>query len=250
MASAAPLYKALPAPRFSWAGPYVGVHAGATWGTEEWDLSSYQRTNPPGLTLTPDKTSTHTLNGFLGGVQAGFNWQMDWVVFGAEAQFSWSNASGHGRCIEETNVGDIDFKCNTKVDYLGTAAGRLGGSVGSALLYVKGGAAWVHNSYSITSGLEGAPPISSPQASVTDTRWGWMLGTGVEFAFTPNWSAKAEYDYLDFGTKQYTFAAPGTVILGGGQVEFNVDIRQRMHLIKAGLNYHFDYGKTPVRANY
>jgi outer membrane immunogenic protein len=78
-----------------------------------------------------------------------------------------------------------------------------------------------------------------------DTRYGWMFGTGVEHTFFGNWSAKVEYDYLDFGTRSLPF--PGLAGLVTGLNE-NVEIRQRIHLVKFGLNYRF--GAGPVIAKY
>jgi outer membrane immunogenic protein len=72
-----------------------------------------------------------------------------------------------------------------------------------------------------------------------------MFGTGIEHAFFGNWSAKVEYDYLDFGTRTTTFTGLGALVVG---LNDNVDIRQRIHLVKLGLNYRF--GASPVVASY
>jgi opacity protein-like surface antigen len=75
-----------------------------------------------------------------------------------------------------------------------------------------------------------------------------MLGAGVEFAFTNTISGKIEYNYMDFGTRTYTFdIAPA--LLGFSET-VDVKIRQNIHLVKVGLNYRFDVGKYPVSARY
>jgi outer membrane immunogenic protein len=93
--------------------------------------------------------------------------------------------------------------------------------------YVKGGAAWADAEYTLAG-----------VGAVSDTRVGWTLGTGVEWALAPQWSAKLEYNYLDFGKDNYTLGTP-----------FEIDTQ--VHLIKAGINYRFGgWGKAPVVANY
>jgi outer membrane immunogenic protein len=66
---------------------------------------------------------------------------------------------------------------------------------------------------------------------INDGNVGWTIGTGIEFGMTPNWSAEIEYDYLDFGAKQFTFTAPGAAATDSAKIQ--------MHLIKGGVNYRF-----------
>ena len=85
--------------------------------------------------------------------------------------------------------------------------------------------------------------------SLSDTRTGVMFGAGVEYAFTPNWSAKIEYNYIDFDVESYAF--PISVLGVAVPITAGVDVDQRQHLIKAGINYRFDlFGKGPVMARY
>jgi outer membrane immunogenic protein len=257
-----PVYKAPPpvaAPvPFSWTGFYIGGHLGSGWGTMEWDdpnkpnQTACSHTSPPGqicFTTGPGPgpgpitqglvfNSSHTVNGFLGGGQVGFNYQVGWWVWGAEIQGSFADLTGHGACGFEGFL-----NCSSKVDGIATFAGRLGFAVDRALIFVKGGAGWAHDKFSVTnSGLiavctsEGcATSEVVPGRSISSSRWGWMWGTGVEYAFLPNWSAKLEYDFLDLGTKSFFV----NDVLG------TFDIKQRIHLVKFGINYHFNWGKAP-----
>src|ERR1700733_7584597 len=70
------------------------------------------------------------------------------------------------------------------------------------------------------------------------TRPGWLLGLGIEYMFARNWSAKIEYDYMDFGHQSVPFS-------DGNNGFFTEDIHQKINLIKVGLNYHFDFAATP-----
>ena len=205
-----PVYKAQPTPvAFSWTGFYIGAHVGAGWGTKEW--------NPD------DVEGSYTINGFLGGGQIGYNWQTGWVVLGVEADASAAGLKGSGLC----NFGNDG--CTSRVDALGTITGRIGGTVDHALLYLKGGAAWVHDKH--TDLFDGF-------STASQTRWGWTVGGGIEYAFTSNWSGKLEYNYMDFGTRSVRFT---------GDDNFNVDLRQTIHAVKIGLNYRF---QGPINARY
>jgi outer membrane immunogenic protein len=204
---AVPVYKAAPAPvalPVNWTGFYVGVHLGGAWGTKE-------MTDP----FFGKSLANASVNGFLGGGQIGYNYQTGWVVLGVEGDLSAADITGSG----PFEGGPDTF--TSKTDWLATVTGRIGGTVDHALLYVKGGAAWAHDKYSID--------FFPGSASGSETRFGWVFGGGVEYAFTPKWSGKIEYNYMDFGNKGVDFCE-------GGQCE-TFDIRQRIHAVKVGLNY-------------
>ena len=118
-----------PAP-IIWTGFYVGAHVGGGWGTKDW-------TTYLGTAFVDDWQ--HTVNGYLGGLQAGANYQVGRWVVGVEAQSSWANLEGKNHCA----IANRDLNCSTKSDWLGTAALRFGFTAGDALAYIKGGAAWV-----------------------------------------------------------------------------------------------------------
>jgi outer membrane immunogenic protein len=265
-----------PPPVFSWTGFYIGGHVGGAWGTTESTLNSvtvdiscrevidmiataapapvpcFDRTLTTLSTLTNGNGSilgTHTLgglsipisqtqtNGFLGGVQGGYNWQVaPWAVIGVEAQFSWTDLKGTSPCV-------LVLACSTEHDWITTLAGRFGVTYDRLMLYVKGGVAWSKVTYSASLTL-GSPFDFT--TSVSDTRFGPMFGAGVEYAFLGNWSAKIEYNFIDFRDQDYTF--PLAFAAGPFNVNLNFDttIREKIHLVKAGLNYRFDWGKYPV----
>ena len=243
-----------PAPVFSWTGFYFGAHVGGAWGTTESTLKSISATecidgacfplgNPiTGISIPISQTQT---NGFLGGVQGGYNWQIaPWAVIGVEAQFSWTDLKGTSPCV-------VVLACSTEHDWITTLAGRFGVTYDRLLLYVKGGVAWskVNYSASLTLGPEFGQ-FGNFSTSVSDTRVGAMFGTGIEYAFWGNWSAKIEYDYIRFKDKDYSFPlsfAEGPFSLN---LNFDTTIKEHIHLVKAGINYRFDWGKYPVVARY
>jgi len=208
-AKAPPAYAA---PIYNWTGFYLGGHLGGAF-TSDNNFSGLATGN----------------NRFLGGVQGGADWQFapTWVI-GAEAQYSWISG----------NVGAVfpgGFAYTNKQRGLGSVTGRVGYTWGPGLLYVKGGYAFSDNNESVTLG--GAPVAF---ATTGDHSNGYTVGAGVEYLFAPNWSAKAEYQYYNFG--KATFAAPAALVPFGS---FTTDD----HVIKAGINYRFNWG-GPVVARY
>lgn len=197
-----PIYKAPPpaAPVWSWTGLYIGGHLGGSWADE----TAFYPALGVGHNVDP--------SGFLGGGQIGYNWQFhpNWVL-GVEGDLSWTNADG------TVATGIVTTTANH--NWYGTLAGRLGYTAGPWMVYGKGGGAWMDADY-LTN-------VGGAVTSISDTRGGWMVGVGLEWMFAPQWSAKIEYNYLDFGSTSYTFAAPA--------VTGNID--SQVNLLKVGINY-------------
>jgi outer membrane immunogenic protein len=240
--------KAAPAaapPPFNWTGFYIGVHGGGAWGTVESTLP-LGTIDSTALTLP---ISSHTINGFVAGGQVGYNWQVNpWLVFGIEGQFSWTDATGRTPCAPLSILG-----CTTDVNWIATFAGRIGYAMDRTMIYIKGGVAWADTDHTVD--FLGISILSS-----SSTRTGAMIGAGIEHAFAPNWSAKIEYNFMDFDTDRLGFG-----LANGGCPEamalsvrdrmcgrtIDADVTQKIHLIKFGLNYRFNWGSpAPVAARY
>jgi outer membrane immunogenic protein len=225
-----PTYRPASPEVFSWSGFYIGGHLGYGSSSNEWVI-----VDPA---VTPFGIGSATINGALGGVQVGVNWQTGPVVLGVEADFSWADMSGETCGLA---IGTGSFLCLSKVERFGTIAGRIGGAFDRTLLYLKAGGAWVHDTQ--TESFIG-PGVQQP-FTASKSKWGWTAGAGVEYALTRNWSAKVEYDFLLFDTEPYllTFAQNGI------SATTTADIKQRIHTVKLGFNYRFDWG-SPVAAKY
>jgi outer membrane immunogenic protein len=188
---------------YNWSGFYLGGHVGYAWSSE--DVSLNVDGDVFGTAPDPD--------GFLGGVQAGYNWQFDRWVVGVEGDWSWSGADG--RAFGDALPIDVEQK------WYALLTGRVGYAWDNWLWYVKGGAAWVDTDYKVVgTGL-----------SAGETRSGWTIGGGVEWGFAQQWSAKLEYNYLDFGNEHYA----GVVNVDPA----SLDIDTQVHLVKLGVNYRF-----------
>jgi len=143
------------------------------------------------------------------------------------------------------NYADTETVGNT-TNWMGTAATRLGIARDTWLLYGKAGVAWANNTYSLNhagKGVGGLNPFGFA-ATTNDTRVGWTVGTGVEWAFARNWTAKVEYDYIDFGTVTENFAGTfvGTTIIPPLPTNIPVNVKETISEVKLGVNYKFDPG--------
>jgi outer membrane immunogenic protein len=223
----APPMVAAPVP-FSWTGFYVGGHVGTGWGT----ATAFDLTDG-------SVAGSGNVSGLLGGFQAGYNYQINWLVLGIEGDFSFANVNGSAA---GGFIGLGGGTGSAKFDRFSTLTGRFGGTVDHALLYVKGGAAWAHAKYSV-GGCGVGEPVFGADFEVPNcesfsggkTVSGWTLGAGIEYAFTRNWSGKLEYDYMDFGTKM--------IGVSDADETWSANIQQRIHAVKAGVNYRFDWGR-------
>ena len=178
-------------PPFSWTGGYIGINAGGGWGR-----SSFS---------SPFSSGSFDTSGGLVGGTLGYNWQADQIVFGLEGDIDWSNMRGSAPCGATT--------CETRNNWLGTARGRLGYSLGEFMPYVTGGLAVGD----IKTSIAGV-------GSANETKAGWTVGGGLEAHISGPWTAKVEYLYVDLGS--------------GGSVAGS-DASYRSNIVRAGLNYKF-----------
>jgi len=208
------------APIYNWTGFYIGGHVG--WAQAEHDVSF-----DPIFGFGGRSFDTGSADGFLGGGQVGFNYQVGQFVFGVEGQFSWTDLS------RRDDFGIAGLSLDRDINWLATIAGRFGVAFGNALLYGKGGVAFMD--WSATACVAGFGC-----GTASDTETGWMVGVGLEYGFTPNWSAKIEYNFMRFDDV-------GTNVFGGSGIHNDVDI----NVVKGGINYRFGgFGKGPVVARY
>ena len=250
----APRYAVPPPVVTSWSGFYVGGHFGGGWGTKDWnqtrvdvsvsgDLGNFFG---PGTIFTNLPTAV-TVDGFHGGIQGGYRLQSGIWVFGVEGSIAGADIKGEAICF--------DLVCSSKIDWLATLTGQVGLALERALLYVKGGAAWVHDKHTLAFAtcLPGGDPGGTCTASsLSTTRTGWLFGVGIAYAFDPRWSAFVEYNYMDFGRTNAVLTVTEVTAGGGGSfIETRTyDIHQNLHVVKAGVNFRFDLGGGPLVARY
>jgi outer membrane immunogenic protein len=215
--AAAPVMAPVPVvAAYDWTGWYLGLHVGGGWVVADFsDLT--------GSSALDDRSITS--NGWLGGGQVGFNWQSGSWVFGGELQGSLANLSGSRRSVFR------NLTVHNEVDSIVTLAARSGYAYQNWLWYGKVGGAWADADAHWVNVNNG-----NTVARQSDTLSGWMVGLGVEYAWSPNMSAKLEYNYMDFGEDS------ASRLSCGSGCRFSENIDRRTHVVMLGWNYRF-----PVR---
>jgi len=182
-----------PVPLFyNWTGFYAGGHLGVGWDDGN--------------------------SGFLGGGQVGFNYQINpqWVL-GVEADIAGTTIKDSVNAAVVGPGAVLTANATASLDWVSTFAARFGYAFDRWLVYGKVGGAWAHASGTASAGING---MQFGSISVDETVSGWMLGVGTEYAWGNNWSAKLEYNMLDFGND-------------------NPFADTTFHVFKAGINYRF-----------
>ncbi len=227
-AKAAPAYYPPPPAHYNWSGFYFGGHVGV--GMERDVVTD---TTTTALFLNAGTKTNVSPYALIGGAQAGINLQFGPAVVGAEG--TWTSSALSDNQDTATLAANTQEESRSAPHWYATATGKLGFAVNDWLFYAKGGGAWMHVDYDQLMLVGG---IRAAQQQITDNRSGWTAGLGIEYAFNENLSAKLEYDFLDFGTKNYTF----NLASGGGPAALPVSIQSQTHMITLGMNYRFYFG--------
>ncbi len=221
----APVYTKAPpmAPIFSWTGFYIGGNIGGAWANDNITDNLF------GLNFNNGNNAV-----FVGGGQAGFNYQVGSVVFGVEGDFDWA-ANNNNTVTGIIGPFGNTFTASANDRWIATVAGRLGYAADRWLFYVKGGGGWVGaNSFTVTDVTTGA----SITAGNSNTLSGWLVGGGVEWAFANNWSLRAEYDFLGLSTRTFTVPATSPILVGD---TFTTG-KNNVQMATIGINYRFGAG--------
>ncbi len=220
------------------------------WGTPHAFMTAQQLCSPgpacgpvtapigaPGFAV-PEMDSG-SFSGHQGGLTVGWNWQDGMFVFGVEGDASWANLSNTSDCTEAAHFWfGIGYQgnCSGKLRSFQTATGRIGLTTDRVLWYVKAGGAWGQFNHQVVTLTNAGGP--GPVANIDDNRSGYTVGVGIEYALWNNVSAKLEYDYMDFGTKNLDF--PFGLTMAPGVLHIFADDRERMSVLKGGVNWRFN----------
>jgi outer membrane immunogenic protein len=202
-----PVYEppAEPPAVYDWTGFYAGLHGGFGFGTTDMSV-----TDGGGFSTDFD------LTGWLGGAQAGYNYQSGSWLIGVEGDIALTGIDG-----SYSDTAAFDERATTEVNWLATARARAGWVNGRFMPFITGGIAFAGVDHRIgPTGLTG--PVST-----SDTLFGWTAGGGIEAMIDPSWSAKLDYLYVDLDDVDFTTA--------GGTGTFE----DSLHLIRLGVNYQF-----------
>ncbi|KRR09654.1 hypothetical protein CQ12_14090 [Bradyrhizobium jicamae] len=202
---------------YDWTGFYIGVNAGVGIGRDRFQHDWLGGASPYSFYVAPQ--------GGFGGGQIGYNWQtgsfLGPIVFGVEADIQGAGLSDDGTTFNE---GGIIRNYRQRLDWFGTARGRIGISNGPVLSYVTAGYAVANVKTNASASFGGVTNTFSTDR----TQGGWVVGSGVEAALGGNWTGKIEYLYLNLGNKT-DIAAIGLA------APLNTEIRE--NIFRVGLNY-------------
>ena len=255
--SAPPAYAA-PLPVFTWTGFYVGVNAGVAFRDQNNSIARSGNFLTPGVLpagYPAGQASQLFIGGggnnssrFEGGAQIGYNFQYGALVYGVEADIDFiarGNRGSRSRGINaQLPVAPFPFATSLAAsggrsgNYIGTVRGRLGYAFDRFLPYITGGLAYgdTRSGGTVSFRGPGVPSNAFTSSGGNSTRIGYALGAGVEYAFTNNITAKAEYLFTDLGHNRRRLyssaAAPGYTFVSNNRSDRN-------HQIRVGLNYKF-----------
>jgi outer membrane immunogenic protein len=229
-----------PAPLvYSWTGCYAGAHVGWGWGHSTFSDGEPAHTAAGATTglflfggAAAGSASVDQSGGIFGG-QVGCDYQFSGnFVIGVSGSVAGADISGSSTsafAISPTTA--LSLPINAKTDFLADVSGRLGVTWGQALLYGKGGVAWSHNRYD-----------TAVLFTASDSVTGALAGAGVEWKFSPNWSAFVEYNHYFFDTKAVNFAG-----MIGVPISETVNVKPNLDAVKVGVNYRLDWGPLTSR---
>ncbi len=215
---------------FSWTGGYIGLHGGYGWG------KTHDKNNPA--------AEKKDIDGGLAGIQAGYNSQLDNnLVLGVEGDVSFGSVNEKWRDGNQYS----GYHTEDKVMALGTLRARLGYAAGNFMPYVTGGLAigktkhtlgcgadLIRNQDPAGQGCKTNGPKDEFQTSKSDTSTGYVVGVGGEYAFTNNWTFKAEYLYTDLGKNSVTLVDPNfPAAINARKFDTNFST------VRLGVNYKF-----------
>jgi outer membrane immunogenic protein len=228
---------------FDWNGAYVGVNAGVAQGVFTHPYTLWEEGTDDAQEIVVEDllygSGDVTAGGFVGGLTAGYNVQMDNFVLGVEGDINGSSVDGRVTIsLHDASDDNTIIDAGTSLDYFASLRARAGLLVTEqALLYVTGGLAVGQTTSSLNYSYDNGTDITDDGVSETSDRTGWTAGFGLEYALTDNVTLKTEYIYTDLGSAtlfdDYLAGGPG------GGLGATVDSEVAFHTVRAGLNFQF-----------
>lgn len=202
---------------YDWSGAYLGAY-GAAIATD--GFFNYTCTPAGGGTCTPPPAidPEHDGIGYGGGILAGYNFQMDQIVFGVEGD--WGMTGKVARNLEPGINTYLQF------DQLATLRARLGWAQDRTLFYVTGGA--------VAADVKFWAQMASAESD-NQWVWGWTVGGGIEHAITDNFTARLEYLYMSLPDTTFSMTDVAGTTFAPTQ-EFT-----DAHMVRAALTYKFNW---------
>lgn len=205
---------------YDWTGAYVGAHAGYSWSK-----TTASETPENGVWNVRGDSFTADVDGFLGGLQAGYNYQIDSWVLGAELDIGYLDINGDAPTRHSIGV---PFDTIVSTDGGGYATARLRGgyALDRLLIFATGGLIYANLGSEVNDSV-----ASQLHTDETRGQFGWTLGGGLEYALTDAWSVKVDYLYYELNKENVVGQPPSAT------QDFDID--GRGHIFRGGVNWHF-----------
>jgi len=229
-----PVYEA-PA---AWTGFYVGGNVGYGFSADRGDIAGkvIDGGGNPAKTFGTKSDAADT-DGFLGGGQIGYRFQSGAFVLGAVTDIQGGDLSGDKTTsLTVTGASNASVKYSQEIGWYGTVRALAGVTAAPSLLvYATGGLAYgqVEDKFNISWTEPRTPPVTfSPSLKDSETRTGWTVGAGAEYALSKGWSVSAEYLYVDLGSSNFSKYDKATNNTFKAE-----DLDSAFHTARLGLNY-------------
>ena len=240
---------------YNWTGFYIGGDIGAANQTRNF-TSNFSQPDSESAPANNVQHNSFSNTSFIGGIHAGYNWQFaPNLVAGVEGDWQWLR-SNHSFCRQTDilSIACLDGPGNNRgfgsvsgaLSSIATARARLGWAVDRVMFYGTGGAAFANIKSSLAlsclagCGGDGNPLTASLSSSAHRT--GWVVGAGIEWMVGYDWTLRAEYQHVDFGSVSATPLSPNC---GGCTLSSSQNLR--LDILRTGLSYKFG---GPVLAKY
>ena len=213
---------------YDWTGFYVGANAGIAWNNSSVDNDIYTtgvRINQLENQIDGGQTA------FTAGGLLGYNYQVDRIVLGAEADFNYLGFNDSSNDSFTLGLTDYTTKASFDADWFGTLRGRIGYSFDNLLVYGTGGAAYGHMSANGKVVQDVSGTVTTWKGSTDTTNWGWTVGGGLEYGID-NWSLGVEYLYVDLGSAEWD-----SNLIDQSKLKGNVDYA--FSTVRASVRYRF-----------
>jgi outer membrane immunogenic protein len=228
-------YPRLPPAIYDWTGVYVGFNVGAGILTDSVSQNGVSTASTATNFLSSGSLSPA---GVIGGGQIGANYEFaPWVV-GIEG--SWTASAIQGNTAIQVASTAIPApaviaqeRFTSQAQWFAALTGRVGYAANDWLFYAKAGGAWMNVRYTEDLLVAGGAAFPVSQV-ISDNRTGFTVGVGIEFGLVENLSGKVEYDFYDFGSRNYNFNAITPV-----------SVKSDLHALTVGLNYKFNWSGGP-----
>jgi outer membrane immunogenic protein len=209
-----------------WTGFYVGLNAG--YGGYDLEGTFDMNDFDPGDTFESEGEGPFDLSpeGIVGGVHAGYNYQIDQFVLGIEADLTKMDLSDSVRFPTD------DVELSTELDWMATVRGRVGVAFHDFLLYGTAGAAFADFTYKADADIDDDDP--NEKGSVDVESVGLVLGGGAEYAINESWSLKGELLYVIFNEEEDT----SELVPSQTNDDDSIEIKD-LYTARIGISYRF-----------